>query len=94
MEQISHPKTQLVAFYCKAVGHPIRSQILQFLKQEGPSQCGLLVEQLPVAQATVSQHLKILLSAGLINGKAIGTRVIYSVNEKGFESFKQLIAQM
>lgn len=83
--------TDMVASYCKAMAHPARIQILQFLQSTGKATCGSIVNRLPLAQSTVSQHLKILQDSGLIKSQAKGTKMIYSINPSGIEMFKKLV---
>ena len=59
---------------CKALSHPARLAILQTLAQRGTCICGEIVDVLPLSQATVSQHLKVLREAGLIRGEIDGPR--------------------
>lgn len=59
---------EAVARLCKALGHPARMTIIEFLKANNQCLCGRIVEQLPLAQSTVSQHLKYLKDCGLITG--------------------------
>ena len=61
----------------KALGHPARVAILRLLLTRGDCICGDLVQRLPLAQATVSQHLKVLKQAGWIEGEIDGPRVCY-----------------
>ena len=58
-----------LARLAKAIGHPARVQILRFLAGRTACMCGDIVDELPLAQSTVSQHLKILKEAGLIRGE-------------------------
>lgn len=81
--------TELAAL-AKALGHPARVQILRFLLAQDSCMCGDVVEHLPLAQSTVSQHLKILKEAGLIRGTIDGPRVCYCVEPKALDRFKQL----
>ena len=67
----------------KALGHPIRVQIVRFLLAQDSCMCGDIVEHLPLAQSTVSQHLKVLKEAGLIRGEIDGPRVCYCVEPGG-----------
>ena len=69
-----------LAGYAKALGHPIRVQIMRRLEGLGTCQTGSLVESLPVAQSTVSEHLRILREAGLVSGEVDGPRRCYCVN--------------
>ena len=76
----------------KALGHPIRVRILRQLIRKNACVCGELVEELPVAQSTVSQHLKVLKQAGLIRGEVDGTRVCYCVEPRALRRLKALVA--
>ena len=69
--------TDELALLAKALGHPARVQILRILLARESCFCAEIVEQLPLAQATVSQHLKILKEAGLIQGEIDGPRTCY-----------------
>jgi ArsR family transcriptional regulator len=82
---------QEVAVLAKALGHPARVAILRLLIQRGDCICGEIVDVLPLAQATVSQHLKVLKGAGLIQGTIDGPRVCYCVNPLAVKRFKELI---
>ena|GEM_PF-1898394 len=64
----------------KALGHPARIEILEYLLAHQTCICGDLVDELPLAQATVSQHLKELKAAGLIHGEIEGNSVCYCIN--------------
>lgn len=69
-----------LAAWAKALGHPARIAILRTLAERQTCLCGDIVEELPLAQATVSQHLKALKAAGLIKGEADGPRSCYCLN--------------
>jgi ArsR family transcriptional regulator len=69
-----------VAVTCKALSHPARLAILQTLAGRGSCICGEIVELMPLSQATVSQHLKILKEADLIAGEIDGPRTCYCIN--------------
>lgn len=88
---IQNIDAELLAYLCKAMGHPIRIQIINFLKTVDNCDCGDIVEQLPLAQSTVSQHLKVLKEAGLIRGNVVGTRTLYSLNNNGLNNFKKIV---
>jgi DNA-binding transcriptional ArsR family regulator len=76
---------------CNALSHPARLAILQTLAQRGMCICGEIVDVMPLSQATVSQHLKILREAGLITGVTDGPRSCYCIDkEKVFNLRKQL----
>lgn len=81
------PKEQDLAVFAKALSHPARIAIMKLLANKNECVCGELVDALPLAQSTVSQHLKELKSAGLINGSIDGPRTCYCINWKAFEKF-------
>lgn len=91
-------KEQDLANFAKAIAHPARIAILQVLAQRQECICGEIVDVLPLAQSTVSQHLKELQKAGLIKGSIDGPRSCYCINWETFcnfcdqftESFSQL----
>ena len=80
-------KEQELAEFAKALSHPARIAILKVLAQRNECICGDIVEELPLAQSTVSQHLKELKNAGLIDGTIDGPRSCYCINWKAFEKF-------
>ena len=89
----SEADTELAAL-AKALGHPARITILKLLIAQGECVCGAIVDELPLAQATVSQHLKVLKDAGLIQGEVDGPRVCYCVNPAGLRRLRELVASL
>jgi DNA-binding transcriptional ArsR family regulator len=83
-----------LAVFTKALGHPARIAILQFLIQSKACVCGAIVDELPLSQSTVSQHLKELRNAGLIKGDIDGPSVCYCIDEKAWTRAKKLIGEM
>ncbi len=83
-----------LANLAKALGHPARVQIVRFLLSRDACMCGDIVDELPLAQSTVSQHLKILKESGLIRGTIDGPRVCYCVEPKVLERLKQLVSAL
>ena len=79
-------KENRLAAYAKALGHPARIAIMQFLAKQQSCMCGDIVEELPLSQSTVSQHLKELKEAGLIQGSIDGTKVCYCINGKEWKA--------
>jgi ArsR family transcriptional regulator len=75
---------------CKALGHPVRVRIVRLLLSVDTCVCGDIVERLPLAQSTVSQHLKVLKEAGLIEGTIDGPRTCYCLNREALAEFKGL----
>jgi ArsR family transcriptional regulator len=71
-----------IAALAKAIAHPARIAILQFLSQKKGCVCGDIVDELPLSQSTVSQHLKELKKVGLINGDIEGPSVCYCIDSK------------
>lgn len=71
-----------LATLCKALAHPVRIKILRHLLKEDRCICGGIVKVLPLAQSTVSQHLKILKQAGLVQGTVEGPSICYCVDKK------------
>ncbi len=86
-------KTQLIARFAKALGHPARIQIIKYLIKCDCCFTGDIVEILPLAQSTVSQHLKELKDAGLIQGEINPPRVKYCINKENFELARELFAE-
>ena len=76
-----------LANIAKALGHPARVAIVEFLLQQKECVCGDIVSELPLAQATVSQHLKELKSAGIIKGNIDGNSICYCLNEETIADF-------
>jgi len=83
-----------LAKFCKAVGHPARLAIIRYLAARSTCTCGDIVDQLPLAQSTVSQHLKVLKDAGLIVGEVDPPRVCYCINRQALEELKQSVARL
>ena len=77
-----------------AIAHPTRVQILRLLIGRDACMCGEIVSCLPLAQSTVSQHLKILKESGLIQGEVDGPKVCYCVNEAQLAQLKQLVERL
>jgi len=79
---------------CKALGHSARVRILKYLKEENRCMCGQIVDMLPLAQSTVSQHLKCLKESGLIKGEVEGLCTCYCIDLKTLEEFKKMAADL
>jgi len=79
-----------LASMAKALAHPARIAILQYLVKTNACVCGDLVEELGLAQATTSQHLKELKNAGIIQGTIEGASVCYCINPAVWKQYKQL----
>lgn len=83
--------TELFAAMCKALGHPARVMIINYLKKIDRCLCGDIVELLPLAQSTVSQHLKCLKDAGLIKGEVEGPKTCYCLDKTMLEKFTLMV---
>jgi DNA-binding transcriptional ArsR family regulator len=83
-----------LAKYAKALAHPARIAILTLLANKQTCQCGDIVEELPLSQSTVSQHLKELKEAGLIKGEIEGARVCYCIDEHEWKAAQKGINQL
>lgn len=80
---------QEIAAVLKVLGHPARVAIMEHLLDVNSCICGDIVNVLPLAQPTVSQHLKELKNAGLIKGNIEGNTICYCIDEKGLEKLNQ-----
>ena len=85
-------KDNKIAKYAKALAHPARVAILNLLIKKQACVCGDIVDELPLSQSTVSQHLKELKEAGLIKGDIDGAKVCYCIDEKEWENAKNYLA--
>jgi DNA-binding transcriptional ArsR family regulator len=77
-------KDNRIAGYAKALAHPARIAILKILASKNTCICGDIVDELPLSQSTVSQHLKELKSAGLITGEIDGAKTCYCIDSKAW----------
>ncbi|MBX9779955.1 MAG: metalloregulator ArsR/SmtB family transcription factor [Chitinophagaceae bacterium] len=84
-------KELILAKYAKALSHPARVAILNLLLKKETCICGDIVDELPLSQSTVSQHLKELKDAGLIKGEIEGVSVCYCIDEKEWSRAKTMI---
>jgi ArsR family transcriptional regulator, arsenate/arsenite/antimonite-responsive transcriptional repressor len=83
-----------LALLSKALGHPARVQIMRLLTRRESCVCGDIVDELPLAQSTVSQHLKVLKEAGLIRGEIDGPRVCYCIEPHALRRLRALAAAL
>jgi len=83
-----------IATYAKALAHPARVAIIEMLLKKRSCICGDIVEELPLSQSTVSQHLKELKNAGLITGDIEGVTTCYCINEKEWLLAKQYLGTL
>ncbi len=80
-----------LASIAKALAHPARVQILRILSRRKACVCGDIVNEMPLSQSTVSEHLRILKDAGAIIGEVAGPRVCYCINRPVLDYFKSLV---
>lgn len=85
---------ELLAKLTWAISHPARVRIVRLLQSRTSCVCGEIVDQMPLAQSTVSQHLKILKESGLIQGEVDGPRICYCINRTMLKQLKRLIADL
>ena len=82
-----------VAEFAKAISHPARIAILKILASRNACICGEIVDELPLSQSTVSQHLKALKEAGLVQGEIEGPKVCYCLDPEGLAMLDKMLAQ-
>jgi ArsR family transcriptional regulator len=92
-EHFTDRQNQL-ATLAKALGHPARIAILDYLLKVDTCICGDIVNELPLAQPTISQHLKELKNADLIKGNIDGNAICYCINEKTFEVLQTYVSNI
>lgn len=93
MKQLIEEHEKL-ARYAKAMGHPVRVYILKLLSQQSCCYSGDLGEVLPIAKSTLSQHLKELKTAGLIQGEIEAPKIKYCLNKGNWEMAKKLFHEL
>ena len=87
-------KQNSIAILTKALGHPARIAIMEYLIKVDACICGDIVNELPLAQPTISQHLKELKNAGLIKGNIEGNSICYCVDEKAISKLQNYFASI
>ena len=87
-------KQNEIAMMAKAIGHPARVAILEYLMKSSNCICGDIVNELPLAQPTVSQHLKELKNAGLIKGSIEGNSICYCIDEKALNKLQNYFSKI
>jgi ArsR family transcriptional regulator len=83
-----------LAMFAKALGHPTRVRILRMLAKKEARMCSLIVDELPLAQSSVSEHLRILKAAGLVRGREDGPRVAYCIEPAALRRMKALLGAL
>lgn len=95
MQKIAYSQeTEILARFAKALGHPVRLVILKHLSTQSCCYTGDLVEVLPMAQSTISQHLKELKEAGLISGEVDPPKTRYCIHQDNWKKAKQMFADL
>ena len=92
-DSIEKDERELAAL-ARALAHPTRLRILRILDERQSCVCGDIVEELPIAQSTVSQHHEVLREAGLISGEIDGPRTIYALEPERIERFRALVSAL
>jgi ArsR family transcriptional regulator len=87
-------KQNQIAMIAKALGHPARVAIIEHLLKVNACICNDIVDELPLAQSTVSQHLKELKNAGLIQGEIEGNSICYCINDQIFAVLKDYFSKV
>jgi DNA-binding transcriptional ArsR family regulator len=87
-------KQNQISTIAKALGHPARIAIIEYLLKVNQCICNDIVNELPLAQPTVSQHLKELKNAGLIKGNIEGNAICYCIDEKTFSLLKDYFSKI
>ena len=82
------------AEFAKAIAHPARIAILEILSRTNACYCGDITEELPLAQSTISQHLKALKKAGIIKGEVEGVKTCYCFDEENLPEFKTIMESL
>lgn len=93
IEKFSAEQNQLAAM-AKAMAHPARIAIIQYLMKKGTCVCGDIVDQLPLSQSTISQHLKEMKKAGIIQGNVEGTFTCYCLDTDCCSGLKNSFAKL
>jgi ArsR family transcriptional regulator, arsenate/arsenite/antimonite-responsive transcriptional repressor len=83
-----------LARLAKALGHPARVRILRFLLERDECMAGAIADEVPLAQSTVSQHLKVLREAGLIHGEVDGARICYCADATRLDLLRGLLTEL
>jgi len=90
LKEITTQKHERIARYAKAMGHPVRAYVLDLLSKQACCYSGDLSDELPIAKSTLSQHLKELKDAGLIQGEIVAPKIKYCLNKENWHEAQQL----
>lgn len=94
IEKVITEKQEKAARYAKAMGHPVRMYILELLLNQSCCYSGDLSDELPIAKSTLSQHLKELKSAGLIQGEIEAPKIKYCLNKENWKEAHMLFSEI
>ena len=92
-KEVINDKQKRLARYAKAMGHPIRLYVMEVLSKESCCYSGDLTEILPIAKSTLSQHLKELKDAGLIQGEIESPKIKYCINKENWKEAQVLFKE-
>lgn len=92
-KEVITEKQKKIARYAKAMGHPIRMYVLQLLSKQSCCYSGDLAEELPIVKSTLSQHLKELKDAGLIQGEIEAPKIKYCINKDNWKEAQELFKE-
>ena len=92
-DKVITEKQEKAARYAKAMGHPVRMYVLELLSNQSCCYSGNLSDELPIAKSTLSQHLKELKDAGLIQGEIESPRIKYCINKENWKEAQMLFKQ-
>lgn len=93
-DEIISEKQVRVSRYAKAMGHPIRIYVLELLSKQNCCYSGDLTEVLPIAKSTLSQHLKELKDAGLIQGETESPKIKYCLNQNNWKEAQNMFSEL
>jgi ArsR family transcriptional regulator len=85
---------EMLALMAKALSHPTRVRILRILSKLDARVCSQIVDEFPLAQSTVSEHLRILKESGLVNSRVEGPRMLYCINRAALKRLKTLMTAL
>lgn len=92
-KEVLTEKQKKIARYAKAMGHPIRMYVLELLSKQSCCYSGDLTEELPIVKSTLSQHLKELKNAGLIQGEIEAPKIKYCINKENWKEAQELFKE-
>ena len=93
-KKVMSEQQKKVARYAKAMGHPVRMYVLELLSKQSCCYSGDLSENLPIARSTLSQHLKELKEAGLIQGESEAPKIKYCINKENWKEAQSLFKKV